>query len=198
MFAFTVTSAGFASRVDASERTLLARLVRDVRELVAGSERATPPGDDDPIAHLDFDPDQRETPSDPALARLFAPMSTSDPDLADELRGLTADELRRSKLANLDLLARSLAAGAETVLVRRGEEQQWLAALTDIRLVLASRLGIEDDADSERFHAIAVAATRQAAPEADERTTALAALYSGLTWWQESLLLAVTGEAPAI
>lgn len=64
--------------------------------------------------------------------------------------------------------------------------------------MLASRLGIEDDADSERFHAIAVAATRQAAPEADERTTALAALYSGLTWWQESLLLAVTGEAPAI
>lgn len=197
MFSFTATTAGYASRIDPAEREILTRLVEDVTELVADGPRPAPAAEDDPIAHLDFDPDMAEIPADPALARLFAPMAVGDPDLATELRGLTRDELRRAKLANLDAVARSLATGAETVLVRRGEERLWLAALTDIRLVLAARLEIEDDSDSQRVHGLAVAAARGEEP-ADERVTALASLYSGITWWQESLLQAVTGDLPPI
>ncbi|NCD18415.1 MAG: DUF2017 family protein [Actinobacteria bacterium] len=200
MFAFTATSAGYASRLDTSERAVLTRVVEDVAILVADGEEERG-DDDDPIAHLDFEPaGAGERPDgDPALARLFPPMSVSDPDLAAEMRGLTVDEVRRSKLANLAVVARALASGSETVLVRRGEELQWLAALTDVRLVLASRLGIDDDADSRRVHDLAVASAREDSSGGDdERLVALASLYAGLTWWQESLLLAVSRDRRAI
>jgi hypothetical protein len=201
MFAFTATTAGYASRLDTSERSVLTRVVEDVAILVADGEEERG-DDDDPIAHLDFEPaGPGERPDgDPALARLFPPMSVSDPDLAAEMRGLTVDEVRRSKLANLAVVARTLATGAETVLVRRGEELQWLAALTDVRLVLGSRLGIDDDADSRRVHDLAVASARDESGSGgdDERLVALASLYAGLTWWQESLLLAVTRDRRAI
>ncbi|MGM0384698.1 MAG: DUF2017 family protein [Actinomycetota bacterium] len=209
MFAFAATTAGYASRLDTSERAVLARVVEDVAVLVSDGEEERSAGDD-PIAHLDFEPaEAEERPnSDPALARLFPPMSVSDPDLAAEMRGLTVDEVRRSKLANLAVVARTLASGAETVLVRRGEELQWLAALTDVRLVLASRLGIDDDADSRRVHDLAVASAHDEPGDDepggdgpggdDERLVALASLYAGLTWWQESLLLAVTRDRRAI
>ena len=113
------------------------------------------------------------------------------------LLGLTVDEVRRSKLANLATIGRELAEGSETVTVRRGEERRWLTGLTDVRLVLGARLGIEDDADSRRVHDLAVTATQDssaAQSRADEVRMAMASLYSGLAWWQESLLAAVTRD----
>lgn len=200
MHGFVAVPDGYASRLDAMEREILARVIDDVTVLIADDterEDATEDGEEDPIGHLDFDP----TPPgdavqlDPALARVFPPMSLTDPELAGEMRSLTMDELRRAKLANLDVVAASLRAGVETVRVSTDEVPKWLAALTDVRLVLAARLGIESDADSQRVYDLAVSATADEAMSESldrEMELALASLYSGLTWWQESLLSAVS------
>ncbi len=203
MFAFTVTPAGYVSRIDEEECAILLRLVQDVaallRRLPGGPGQ--PVDSRDPIAHLDFDPDSVRAAavtniSDPALSRLFPPMSTTDPDLAEEMRILTVDELRQEKLGNLASVEADLLACAGTVTVAVGAEARWLAALTDLRLVLASRLGIEDDDDAEAVHDLALAAVTGAEDQEDAGRSALAALYSGVTWWQESLLRAVTVRHP--
>jgi len=202
MFAFTVSHDGFVSRLDDAEREILARLIADVALLVRGFPAGPEPLADaqDPIGHLDFDPEADRVAAltdvtDPALVRLFPPMSASDPAVAEELRFLTADELRQQKLANLSLVAAGLAEASGSVNVRDGDEARWLAALTDLRRVLAARLGIEDDAAAEEVHALALAALdRPAEDRLEEQRMAFASLYTGVTWWQESLLRAVTAR----
>lgn len=203
MFAFTATADGFASRIDDTERAVLLRLVGDVAEMVRQlpSGHEGPADVDDPIAHLDFDPASERVAAltavaDPALVRLFPPMSLTDPALAQEMRFLTVEGLRQEKLANLALLERALLREAGAVVVRPGEEGRWLAALTDLRLVLATRLAIEGDDDAREVYELAVAALegREAEDRETERWMALASLYSGVTWWQESLLRAVTAR----
>ncbi len=63
-------------------------------------------------------------------------------------------------------------------------------------------LGIENDDDSRQVprSSAVVAATQDESPAAshdDEMRMAMASLYSGITWWQESLLRAVTAPGPA-
>lgn len=213
MHGFTSVPGGFVSRVDQEESAILARLAADVAALIADEdEYEAPPapvpatdaqGHEDPIAHLDWDPSEEGAEDeyltlDPALSRVFPPMSLTDPELAGELRSLTMDDIRRGKLANLHAVVAALTASRGHVRVAEADVDAWLAALTDMRLVLASRLEIEDDDDAERVHHLAVAATRDrrpAATEEDELELALASLYSGVTWWQESLLQAVAGRA---
>ncbi len=202
MYSFHPTPDGFVSRVSTDERSILLRLVQDVAELIADQdEPPVPPGPSelstDPIAHLDFEPHEGEADHldlDPALERIFPPMSISDPELAAELRGLTLGEIRRGKISNLWLVAESLREGRDGVLVRTADVANWLAALTDLRLVLASRLGIEDDESAEAVYELAVSATNDPTPAEtgdDDMRLALASLYSGVTWWQESLLSAL-------
>ncbi len=71
-----------------------------------------------------------------------------------------------------------LLAAAEATALRKG--------LTDVRLVLAERLGLRTDEDAEAMH-------RELARSADpyDPRTATAALYDALTWWQECLITAM-------
>ncbi|GAA4288900.1 DUF2017 domain-containing protein [Georgenia daeguensis] len=207
MHAFLPVPGGYASRLDDVERTILARLVRDTAELLGTrfDDAATGPtpggheaGDDAVLAALDFEPASDrapDAPSDPALARLLPPMSHDDPALSSELRALTEGSLRAGKVSRLEVVWRELAAPAVrpgAVVVRAGQEGRWLAALTDVRLVLASRLGISDEADAERVYDRAQGEGPAAEDEADEVTDALATMYAALTWWQESLLEAMS------
>ncbi|UNX54131.1 DUF2017 domain-containing protein [Georgenia sp. TF02-10] len=215
MQAFVPVPGGHAARVDPAERRILRRLVTDVAELLGTRlEEAPDPraaeadGDAAVLAALDFTPGQAgpDVPADPAVARLLPPMSQDDPELAAELRTLTEQGLRAGKVARLATVREALREGAgDVVLVRTGQEQDWLAALTDVRLVLAVRLGIEDEADAEAVQARAEAghpARRRPGPgrdpgrdpdpgPEDEVTDALATMYTALTWWQESLLEAL-------
>lgn len=200
MYAFAPAPGGFTSRLDEEERSILARLASDVATLIADDGRSHPVEQDDsvdPIAHLDFHPAEVEDDTDdidPALSRVFPPMSLSDPDLAREMRGLTMANIREGKLANLSTVVNTLSAAGTQVHVAREDVDAWLSALTDMRLVLASRLEIEDDEDAERVYRLAVEASRSDTPLDDgdeEMELAMAALYSGITWWQESLLEAV-------
>jgi hypothetical protein len=93
-----------------------------------------------------------ETPADdPAMLRLLPDAYRDDADAAAEFRRFTADGLAERKAANARAVVASL--GAETTAkttVRLDERtvQSWLRVLTDIRLVLATRLGIEHDGDT--------------------------------------------------
>lgn len=217
MHAFVPVPGGHASRLAETERTVLARLVADTAELLgtrlaetgsgagtatgagelpaAGGTRLTP--DDAVLAALDFTPAEHlapDAPADPALARLLPPMSHDDPELAAELRALTEGGLRSAKVSRLETVWRELRGPARpggAAVVRTGKEGAWLAALTDVRLVLASRLGIEDDDDAEEVYDRAQSA-RSGGDDGDDGhdpvTDALATMYAALTWWQESLL----------
>lgn len=157
-----------------------------------------PAGDDAVLAALDFEPASDgapDAPSDPALARLLPPMSHDDPALSAELRALTEDSVRAGKVSRLEVVWRELdepAVRSDAVVVRAGQEGRWLAALTDVRLVLASRLGISDEADAEAVYERAQGEGTDAEDERDEVTDALATMYAALTWWQESLLEAMS------
>ncbi|MFH5822356.1 DUF2017 family protein [Georgenia sp. AZ-5] len=207
MHAFVPVPGGSASRLKAAERTVIARLVADTAELLgtplddgapAAPGPTTPDGADAVLAALDFDPAAdavRDAPADPALARLLPPMSHDDPRLSAELRALTEDSLRAGKVARLETVWRELrepSGPKGVVVVRTGREGPWLAALTDVRLVLASRLGIEDDQDAEAVYDRAQRADRLSGEDADDAVRdALATMYAALTWWQESLLEAM-------
>jgi hypothetical protein len=130
-----------------------------------------------------------ESPSDPAVERLLPDAYVGDDEAAKEFRRLTDSDLRGAKRGALQHVVDSLAAGQPT---RSGASRfsldeptavAWLPALTDVRLVLASRLEIDEDIDVERM-AVEPGTTRF-----DE-----IALYDWLSWLQEALVRAVSGD----
>lgn len=216
MESFVARDGAVSSALEPAERTVLARLFADAAELLgtrftgddADEVPADPPapgdGDDAVLAALDFEPGGApDAPADPALARLLPPMSADDPQLAAELRGLTETTLRARKVEHLQLVWRELRAPSGpggAVVVRAGQEAAWLAAVNDVRLILAARLGVDDEDGAERVYArahLAGTPSREAASREEEVTDALATMYTALTWWQESLLeaLPITGDA---
>ena len=91
-----------------------------------------------------------ETPeSDPAVARLLPDAYRDDEEAAQEFRRFTERGLTDRKIANARMVIRSLEAGGEVELDTPGQ-QAWLRTLSDIRLIIASRLGIETDDDLGR------------------------------------------------
>ncbi|HLV05327.1 DUF2017 domain-containing protein [uncultured Georgenia sp.] len=203
MRAFIPVPGGYACELEPAELRIVARVVADTCELLgtpvedaagAGAAADRPSVEEAVLAALSWDPAGGRTPRDPALARLLPPASHDDEELAAELRRLTESSLRATKIDQLRVVHRALEASSGLVVVREGEERAWLAALTDVRLVLASRLGIETDEDAERVYERAGSARPQTA--VDELDAALTSLYAVLTWWQESLLEAMSGRLP--
>ena len=205
MRAFIPVPGGFACEIEDSERRILSRVVADTCELLGSPlddpsevadtvEAGGPQSEDDAIlASLDWEIADAAPPRDPALARLLPPASTDDDELAAEMRRLTEGSLRATKVEHLSVVHRGLQADSGLVIVRHGEERAWLSALTDLRLVLASRLGIETDDDAEDVYERAGRGEPQTS--ADELDAALTSLYAALTWWQESLLEAMSGRS---
>jgi len=82
--------------------------------------------------------------SDPALARLFPDPVHGDEFAAADLRSLTESSLVNRKLESARLLAASL---EQSTPLDAEQELAWLKTLTDLRLVIATRLGITEDGD---------------------------------------------------
>jgi hypothetical protein len=119
-------------------------------------------------------------PSDPAVARLLPDGSRDDPEAAAGYRRLTEHTLRERKRAGLGLASAALTR-PEPVQLSDAEALALLKGLTDVRLVLAERLGLHTDEDAELLQLVV------AAGPSDPRAAA-AALYDALTWWQEALV----------
>lgn len=146
---------------------------------------------DDEIAELEamLGPDEPvEPPTDPALARLLPP-GTADEDAAADFRRFTQGGLRSRKSAALRTAAGTLRRSGPLLLTDE-EAQAWVTALTDVRLVLAERLGLRTDADAEQ---VAGRASR-AAP--DDPQAWFAGVYDFLTWMQEGLADVLLRDLP--
>ena len=93
--------------------------------------------------------DDTDLADDPALARLFPNAYPDDAEAAAEFRQYTRDGLVERKSANSGLIAAALTESSDDgrLTVERDDAEHWLPALTDLRLVLAERLGIHNDDD---------------------------------------------------
>ncbi len=145
------------------EADLLRSLASQVVELLR-SERGTPTPSEDPLEALLGDDGPTSAPEDPVLARLLPSAYPYDDEAAGEFRRYTESALRDSKVsaacAVIDVLEESglPAQVPEEDLVidvelDRGTADRWMRALTDVRLALAARLGVEED-DQVFWHSL--------------------------------------------
>ena len=176
-----------------ADRGVVAGLLEAVADLLdpapeaPDAEPAAPPaaGEDALFAQLEADL-AVEPPADPAVARLLPDGSRDDPELAQSFRRLTEQDLRERKRDSLGLAAAALRRAAPVVLVD-SEAQALLKGLTDVRLVLAERLGIATDEDAEFLHAALAAGARGGQQE----WAKAAELYEVVTYLQEELVHAL-------
>ena len=144
---------GVELRLSRQERTLLSGLAGELLELLDG------------------------TPTDPSLRRLFPPAYE---DAADErdYRSLMGAELLEGRRAALELLA----ATADHKRLSAEEADAWLRALNDVRLVLGTRLDVQEDTLLDELGP-------------DESRAQGLAVYGYLTWIQEQLVAALSPGA---
>jgi hypothetical protein len=148
-----------------------------------GAADTTPDGAADALlAQLEADL-AAPPPADPAVARLLPDASRDDAELAQSFRRLTEHELRQRKRGALQLAASALRRPGSVVL-DGSEAQALLKGLTDVRLVLAERLGIQTDEDAEFLHAAIAAGVG----DGDAAWSQAAGLYDVVTFLQEDLV----------
>lgn len=189
---FKATRSGVRVSLEQAEREVLARLIEDVAELLEESAAQAPTTDvDDPewavlAAALSAPP-----PQDPAVARLLPDGNRDDAELAESFRRLTEHGLREKKRSSLGTAAQALRR-ADPVVLAPAEAAALLKALTDVRLVIAERLGLRSDEDAERLHqALQLLHLRSQLGEdldGDAEWFGAALTYDTLTWWQEALV----------
>lgn len=116
---------------------------------------------------------------DPAVQRLLPKAYRDDDQAQAEYRAMTEADLASRKAANARLIAEALGEGEWPRIVELddGVAMRWMRSLTDIRLVLGSRIGIRDDGESQ--------------DDASETGLALRNVYDVLGVLQESLVQAV-------
>lgn len=154
MRGFKRSADGYRAVIGIEERAVLAAVAMDVARLLsendptAGHEPAVEPDGSGWSGIVLPTLTDGAPPMDPAVRRLLPDASRSDPEVAAEFRRLTQDELRRSKHRRLLALARTFGARGDELVVLTDEVDDFLAACTDVRLVLGERLGIRTDADA--------------------------------------------------
>lgn len=115
-------------------------------------------------------------PGDPSLHRLAPPAYLDDPDKDAEYQLLAGDELRTSRRSAI-AATQSMLAGSEA---SEAELWAWLQALNALRLVVGTRLGIDDD-DPHITH------------DTEGPDAALWSVYDFSTWLQWSVIQALGG-----
>jgi hypothetical protein len=178
------------------EADLLRSLASQLVELLR-NEMAAPKSGDDPLEQLlDFSGPTTE-PDDPVLARLFPTAYPGDEEAAAEFRRFTEGTLRDGKAAAAITIIDSLEeAGLPPELDVEGlmidveldepAAESWLRSFTDLRLALATRLGIEEGDE----------AVWAALPDEDPRAQAHD-IYEWVGYLQETLVEALSdGPGP--
>jgi hypothetical protein len=189
---------GAHAEFEQPEARLIANLAAQVAELLGSDSGAAE--SDDPLAGLVDIDGSTQPPDDPVLRRLLPDAYRDDEEGAADFRRFTERGLREAKSRNAQILIESLIAGGMSEPIAAGAEgdveapaepqveveldadgvQAWLRALTDIRLALATRLGIEQD-DEQRWTRL---------PE-DDPETYVHDIYDWLGYVQETLVHAI-------
>ena len=166
-------------------RSLAAQLVELLR-----NEEAVPHGQDPLEAMMDFS-GPTSAPEDPVLARLFPTAYSDDEEAAAEFRRFTEAALRDGKAAAACTIIDALEeAGLPPIMDEEGlmidveldppTAEIWMRSFTDLRLALATRLGVEQD-DDEYWDAL---------PDDDPRAQAHD-IYDWVGYLQETLIRAL-------
>ncbi len=134
-------------------------------------------------ALLSNDPD----PDDPAVERLFPDVYPEDPAEAAEFRRFTEADLKAAKLDQAKTVLEDLLESGGEVRLAEEKADLWLRALTDVRLALGTRLGVEDETDIEAELDAAVG-RNPTSPRVGQLS-----VYAYLTYLQESLVGALMG-----
>ncbi|CAN5294766.1 DUF2017 domain-containing protein [soil metagenome] len=126
MIGFRAEAEGYTAQFEPDEAAILGELAGQVAELV-----------------------QLGDPADPVLSRLLPDAYPADAEASAEFRRFTSGGLGERKVRNATTVIGALgtAAAATTstpVTLSEEDAQAWLRTLTDIRLSLASRLGVTD------------------------------------------------------
>jgi hypothetical protein len=141
---------GFTVDLSADERELLANLPLQLVELL----------------------DEDDAMDDEAVARLFPDAYTAvDTGFNEEYKRLMTDDLRDRHRAALETIASTAAAKRVT----HDELYQWMTALTQLRLVIGTRLGVTEDMQ----------------PDGDDPGFNL---YGYLSWLQEQVVEALSSQ----
>lgn len=198
---FTRKRKGVVAALEDAEIDLLARLFGDVAELLTPGEPETSHpwavelGLDEMALHGVGGDDVETGFDDPALARLLPPARRDDERAAAEFRRFTERGLRDRKRAALQSAISVLDGWRERPdqkqVMSEHQARDAATALTDVRLVLAERLGIETDADAEALHRLDPGDL-----DPDEPTDWLAMVYDFVTWVQESLTEVLLQDLP--
>jgi len=183
---------GITATFEAGEAHLLASLSGQVVELLRDRNGADE-SSADPLATQLGMGGPSLPPEDPVLHRLLPDAYRDDEEGAGEFRRFTERSLTSAKVANAEALIGSLVDGGLTfgtpaeddeqqieVELDDAEVQAWLRALTDVRLSLAVRLGIEDEDDAMLI-----------ARSEDEAIAAMSEIYDWLGYVQETLISAL-------
>lgn len=198
MRGFRYEAGGYRAELDAGEREVVSSVVANVVELLGGEPPDDADGSPDGVAEAAGRSDTSVAPvwrlrtepvpppDDPAVHRLLPDASQDDPAVAAEFRRLTEDDLRTAKLARLRWLWTALQDDGPVVPVAQAPAVA--ATLTDLRLVLAERLGIRTDEDADR---LLRAVGRRRRHGSDDVRAYLVTVYDALTWLQESLVQAM-------
>lgn len=178
----------YVAQVDDVEKKILSGIFADVAQLL-GTDLRDPSDfvselEDSLDSYLAEPPTHVGEPLDPALARLL-PRAYDDDEDAAEFRRLTESDLRLAKVNRLRQWFQALTGPSMKIYVPVEEAGDWVAALTDVRLVLATRLGVESAEDAEDIYS---RTEPEGQEDQDYSDFALGQVYSALTWLQDSLL----------
>jgi hypothetical protein len=173
------------------EIELMRSLVDQLLELVQARDPQLP---DDPLAAALGFGDDPSRPTDPVVLRLFPDGYREDEDAATEFRRFTERSLREAKVDSATTMLASLEAVVsdstkedvskrEKIRLRldRAQADAWLRTLTDLRLALGTRLGVEEG-DEEHWEAL---------DDGDPRRH-IHDVYEWLGWVQETLVRALS------
>lgn len=182
---------GIYAEFEAQEAHLIINLLNQVVELLRdrnGDEQSSP----DPLfAQLGMG-GSHLPPEDPVLKRLLPPAYLEDEEGAADFRRYTERGLTSAKVRNAEIVIASLIdSGLDPDLTEHDEGpvevelddetvQCWLRSLTDLRLSLAVRLGIESEEDMETV-----------ATSDDEAVLVMSDIYDWLGYVQETLIMAL-------
>jgi hypothetical protein len=187
---------GLLATFEPGEAHVIASLTSQVVELLR-DRNGESASETDPLAgELGLSGGPSLPPDDPVLQRLLPDAYRDDSDGAAEFRRFTERSLTSAKVANAETVLATLkdagldetsfddedAEDQEPLEVELDAEavQAWLRTLTDVRLSLAVRLGIESDEDAMLLH-----------QSDDEAVQAMTELYDWLGYVQETLVTAL-------
>ncbi|MBT1678459.1 DUF2017 family protein [Curtobacterium aurantiacum] len=157
MIPFVRRADGVHLGLSSGERDLLTSLTEQLRQVLDGDLSA-----------------------DPVTERMFPDAYPGDDEASAEFRKYTQSDLLTQKTTNAGIVHDWLT-GARDGSLDVEDEQAWLRTLTDLRLTIADRLGIEDTDDEER------------SVEADAGV-GLRDVYDWLGYVQEHLVVTLTSR----